>query len=241
MTEKELIEKLLALKEIKPNADWVVLTKNQILEKEFILEQKVEQKKSPFPFFFPIFRPVFASLVILLVIFGLFGFAQNSLPGDFLYPLKRISEKSQAIFVSEKELPTVQLDLANKRLEELNKIAENNQVRKIAPAISEFQSDIAQAGKNLAKLKNIDKKIVEKTAKLVENKEKIEKVLGANIDTSEYENFLKGVVESQISDLEKRTLTEEQKEILEKIKIDFEKENYSQALEGILILSQNSK
>jgi len=240
MTEKEIIEKLLKLKEIKPDSEWVALTKKQILA-----ENAIEEKKSFSYFLFPVFfsrmRVVLGTGLALLLIFVTFNFSQNSLPGDFLYPVKKITEKAQSFFLPEKELSTVQLDLANKRLEELDKIAQNNQVEKIAPAINEFQSNISQASKNLAKLKAVNKEVVEKSVKLVEKKEKIEKVLGANIDTSEYENALKKLVESQINDLENRTLSDKQKEVLEKVKSDFEKGNYSQALEEILFLSQNSE
>ena len=245
MREKELIEKLLALKEIKPNREWVVLTKNQILEKEFIIEEKLEQKKLPVPFFLSIlklkFKPVFASLVVLFFVFGAFIFAQNSLPGDFLYPLKRITEKGQEIFVSEKELPNVQLDLAKKRLEELNKVAKEKEVQKISPGISEFKSTINQASRNLAKLKVVNKKIVEKTVELEKSKEKLEKVLGTKIETPEYENALKELIANEIEFLEKSTLNEQQKKILSEIKAEFEKGNYNQALEKILLLKNGEK
>lgn len=239
VTEKELIAKIRELREIKPRKEWVFLTKNRILGEEKLESSRFFRIGEFFSGLFVQPRLIYASLTLLFIIFGLFGFAQNSLPGDLLYPIKKITEKSQAVFVSKEELPKLQLELANKRLEELNKIAQTNDVKKLAPAITEFQENVDRAVKSLVKSKKIDKELVEKTAMIEKTREEVEKVLGTNIGTEEYENSLAKIVESQLKDLENRSLTEEQKEILEKAKSDFENGDYSQALEKVLILSEN--
>ena len=229
MNETELIQQIKKLKEIKPRKDWVLLTKKEILREETKFE------------LFPFFRPVYAGLFLFLFVVSVFQLSQRALPGDVLYPLKRISEKAQAIFVSDKELPKYNLELANKRLQELTQIAKKNEVKKLAPAINEFQANVSEAAKNLAKVQNVDKEIVEKAQRLEENKEKVEGVLGTNIgdeEYKEYENSLAKLVENQIKDLEQRTLTDEQKEILAEVKLDFEAGNYTDALVKILILTQ---
>jgi len=232
MEEKELIVKIRELRQIKPNQDWVIFNKRQILTKEPSGEFKFLQ--------FFLLRPFSISLMIIFVVFGVFGFAQNSLPGDLLYPIKKITEKSQIVFVSEKEKSKIDLELINKRLEELNQITQKNKVKKIAPAINEFQSSISKAAKNLIKSKNVDKKIVEETKRIVETKETIERTLGTNIGgEEEVENISKVVVERLIKDLEKRTLTESQERIFKEVKNFFENENYSEALIKILELNQN--
>lgn len=225
MTEADLVKKIQELKKIRPRKDWAVLTKSQILGEE------------PKILFFPFFKPALATVTTLGILFGIFSLAQNSLPGDILYQIKKIAEKSQAVFVSEEELPKYNLEIANKRLEELTKIAQTNQVQKMAPAIEEFQANVSETAKNLVKVKKVDEEIVENTKKLEENKEKVEKVLATKIETKEYDQALAQLVESQIKDLEGRTLTEVQQELLEEAKEDFEAGNYSQALEKILILS----
>jgi len=231
VTEKELIGKIRELGQIKPSPDWVALTKSQIL---------VDVEVRPRPFYFPFFKPAYAGLIIVFILIGLFGFSQDSLPGDPLYLIKKISEKSQAVFVSEEELPKYNLEIANKRLEELNEIAQTNQVKKLAPAISEFQANVSEAAKSLAKVKGQDvEKIVAQTKKLEENKKKVEEVLATKIETEEWDNALSQIVEREIKDLEERTLTEEQEKLLAEAKSDFEAGNYSDALVKILILSQN--
>lgn len=228
MTEKELIGKIRELRQIKPSQDWVSLTKSQILGKD-INQHRVLVN---------LFRPAYAGLIVVFVLLGLFGFAQKSLPGDLLYPIKKITEKSQAIFVSEEERPKLNLELVNKRLEELSKIAEKNEVKKLAPAISEFQANVSEAAKSLTKTKKLNvEKIVAQTKKLEENKKKVE-ALGVVIgETEELDNALAQLVESQIKDLEGRTLTERQQSLLVEAKEDFEDGNYNQALEKILLLS----
>ena len=229
MTEADLVKKIQELKKIRPRKDWVVLTKSQILGEE------------PKILFFPFFKPALATITALGILFGIFSLAQNSLPGDILYPIKKITEKSQAVFVSEEELPKYNLEIANKRLEELNEIAQTNQVKKLAPAISEFQASVSEAAKNLVKLKKVDKKIVEEAVKIGKNTKNTEEILATKIFPEETEeslnDFYKTYAQMLIKDLEESTLAEEQKLLLEEAKEDFETGNYSQALEKILILS----
>ncbi len=236
MTEKELIGKIRELRQIKPRKDWVSLTKSQILGEE--PKRSLAPFGEVFPRFFFGYKPAFAIVLSVFILFGVFSFAQNSLPGDILYSIKKITEKSQAVFVSEKELPKYNLEIANKRLDELTEIAQTNQVKKLAPAISEFQANMSEAAKSLATVKGQDvEKIVAQTKKLEENKQKVEEVLATKIETEDYDNALVQLVENQIKDLESRTLTEEQKLLFEEAKADFSAGDYSQALEKILILS----
>jgi len=230
MEEQDLIKKIKKLKEIRPRKDWVLLTKNQILgtTTEFKLAEKPKFE------LFPFLRPVYAGLFFFFLLIGLFGFSRNALPGEPLYLFKKIVEKAQLAFVSENKKPEFNLQLANKRLEELNQIAQKNEVKKLAPAINEFQSNASQAAKNLAKVK-VDKEIVAQTRKLADNKEKVERTLGTVIENKEYNNALAQLVENQIKELEGMMLSEEQKEILALAKKDFEAEDYSEALIKIFI------
>ena len=237
MTEKELIGKIRELRQIKPNRDWVVLTKSQILG---------EEKKYTSLFLFPVLklRPVYAGLIAVLILFGLFGFAKNSLPGDLLYPIKKIAQKSQAVFVSEEEKPAFQLKLANQRLEDLTKASTKN----LAPTINEFQVNISEAAKTISKIDAttsdpiVTKKIVEEAQKLKKNKQIAETLGVVTGETEELEEALipyyKVEAERRIKDLENRSLTEGQQKLLEEAKEEFEAGNYDQALEKIWILSQ---
>ena len=234
--EKELIGKIRELRQIRPRKDWVVLTKSQIIG---------EEKKYTSLFLFPFLKlkPVYAGLIVVFILFGLFGISQNSLPGDPLYSIKRITEKSQAVFVSEDEKPKAQLELTNKRLEELNKVAETNQVKNLSPAIEEYQASVSQAAENLKKIKEPEKakEVVAVIKKIEKNKQKVEEVLATKIDEGKengdsVQELYKTPAEVLIKDLETRTLSEEQQEILEEAKELYEAGDYSGALEKILIL-----
>ncbi|MFH1401737.1 MAG: DUF5667 domain-containing protein [Parcubacteria group bacterium] len=237
MQEKELIGKIKELRNIKPSQNWVSFTKAKVLGEEpkvnwlSVLEffPRLVYKHS---------KLAFASLIIFGFVAGAFGFAQGALPGDPIYALKRISEKTHLAFVSEKDLPYVQLELANKRLEELNTIAQRNQVKKIASAIQEFQASVSQAAKDLANAQNLDvAKTVSETKKIAEKKQAIES-LGIVIgDTPDLDSALLLLIQNEIKDLQVSSLTDEQKTIFARAVADFEAGNYSDSLEKILLLS----
>ena len=236
MNDKELINQIQLLGQIKPRQDWVVSVKTQILQDEIESSVSVTQV---FSRMFLQLRPAFISLVVLVVIIGTFGFVQDSLPGDFLYPVKKVAEQGQAKFlVSEQDVVHYKLEMANKRLVELTKIAEVNQVKKLAPAIAEFQANVADAANNLIKAKDLNiKEIVAETQKLEENKAKVQ-ALGIVIgETKDFNDAMKQLVERELESVQEQVLTESQDQALIQIRQDYEVGNYSQALEGILFLS----
>ena len=236
MNDKELINQIQLLTQIKPRQDWVASVKTQILQDEIQPNVSVTQV---FSRMFLQLRPAFVSLVVLVVIVGTFGIVQDSLPGDLLYSVKKVAEQGQAKFlVSEQDIVHYKLEMANKRLVELTKIAEVNQVKKLAPAIAEFQANVAEAADNLIKAKDFNiKEIVADTQKLEENKAKIE-ALGIVIgETKDFDNAMKQLVERELEGIEEQVLGESQDQALIQIRQDYEAGNYSQALEGILFLS----
>ena len=240
MTESQLIQKIQELKKIQPRENWVVLTKKDLFREECPV---LENKASILDIFSRLFlnykyKPALATFVIAgIFIITALVFAQKALPGDPLYALKRIAEKGKAVVLSQGNNPQAQLELANKRLEELAKIAETNQVRKLSPAISEFQASASQAAKGLKAPKKITKEVVEEAKKLEDNKAKIES-LGVIIeDTEELNTALAELVEREIKDLESRTLTEDQQKVLETVRKSYEEENYTGALEEIVSIT----
>ena len=239
MTEKELLRKIRELRQIKPRKDWVVLTKTQILG---------DVEVRPQPFLFPFFKPVYTGLLFLLLLVGLIELSQSALPGDPLYSLKRITEKAQAVFVSKEEQPKLQLELTNKRLEELNKVAETNQVKNLAPALSEFETTKIAAKKEVVNsIKNKSEKEAIKVAKdiapkLADLNEKEKKVYATlNIESTEgtEQTAEKAVVEILIKDAKNSTLTEEQKTDLVKVEEYYKSGDYQEALNLFMTGSLN--
>jgi len=226
MNENQLIQNLKKLNQIKPRKEFIVSTKKEILG------------ETPGFGLFPVFKPVYAGLFCLLFVFGMFQFSQNALPGELLFQLKKITERGQAMFTSEQDRPKLSLFLANKRLIELEIITQENQAQKLAPAVNEFKLKTVEVAKNLANLTEVNKEIVAQFKELEEGKEKIEQVLATKIDIGEYYNAFAQLIEREILVLEENTLTEEGQEILKQIKEFFENGDYSEALIGILNLSQ---
>ena len=234
----ELIFKIKGLKEIKPGQDWVLFTKKQILgEAE---APSFSFKESFLGLFQYKYKPAFATLVIVGVLIGTFGLAQNALPSDSLYPIRKITEKVMVSFVSKDRKPSLQLGYANRRLEDLFRVAQANQEEEIKPIIKEYQADLSNAAISLNRIEESGvavKDIVQETKKIEENKEKI-KALGIIIgEAKDFESALKPFVEREIEELENKALSQRQIEIFEGAKEDYEEGNYSQALEKILLLS----
>ena len=244
MNQRNLIKKIQTLKQIEPEKDWVVLTKRQIVGFEDIqmkpgFTDQVLEVFQVLPGFN--YKLALATIIaVIAVLGGTIGFSQAALPGDLLYPVRKLVDKTGYLFVTKEDQPKLGLEVANKRLEELSIIAQNNQSKNLAPAINEFkQSTIEAAGK--LKIVNgspkLTREIVKETEKLRENKEKIE-ALGVVVgDNEELAQALSQLVEREINDLNDRSLTDDQKQILEQAKQDFEAGNYGKALEGILLLS----
>jgi hypothetical protein len=241
MEEKELIARLRELRQIKPSQDWAVLVKDQILGQE----QKARRENS-FAIVLSIFRmifakPAYAGLAAFFVFAGLFGtfaFAQKSLPGEALYSMKKVTERVQSAFVSEEELPLVQLELTNKRLEELAQVAQENRVKNLPSAINETKVSISEANKNLAKASS-PAEVKEIVDKIEEKVETISQTLGVAFGEEELgelkHNSDKLYTDDLISVLETSALTEEQEEVLSRMEELAEEEKYSEAL----VLFQN--
>ena len=243
MTDKDLIRKIKELKEVKPRKDWVVLTKSQILG-----EDVYSSRASIWSVFQ--WRLALVPVISVLVILGLFGFAQQTVPGDLLFSVKKATETVQVGLSSAVEKPQLRLELANKRLEELMRIAQANNVNNLGPAIEEFQGNVSKAAKDLATM-NVNvttsdpvvlKGLMEETKELTQNKKKVESVLGTQVgDTQDLENSLRQLEKKTaahlIADLEERSLSEEDQALFEEAKEYFEAGEYSLALEKIWTLS----
>ncbi|MGB2762230.1 MAG: DUF5667 domain-containing protein [Minisyncoccales bacterium] len=253
MTEKELIKKLKKLQEIKPRQDWVVFTKNQILsdnQDNKVKESFISQFISVFNVR-PFLKPAFATALCFCLLFGVFSFAQNSLPGDLLYSVKKIKEKAKLSLTSEANMPNAQLELTQRKLDELTKIAGENRGKNLASAVQEVEKAMKETAETLKKVAIVEndgeiaKEIKEKVEAIEKQKETVEEILATKIDSEELDesinsylnSYYKILVEREIKELENRELSSEQEELLKEVKELFEQENYQEALEKILILS----
>lgn len=155
----------------------------------------------------------------VFVIFGTFNFTRNALPGNFLFPLKQLAEKGRVVFAPENEKASIQLEIANQRVEELAKIAKTGQNNgNLITAIQALNNDISSASEQIKNAQPEQKQILaDKTLELIKKTQDV----------------VAQIVSQQIQFLETRTLSEEQTKILNEAKEDLKSGNFEQALEKI--------
>ncbi|MDD5013081.1 MAG: hypothetical protein PHD93_01625 [Candidatus Pacebacteria bacterium] len=237
MDEFTLIKKLESLKANKPDANWVVLAKSNILSQDF--------EKQSFSLFNYLKQsklvPAFASVLMVLFV-APFIFAQNALPGEKLYTFKKIGETIKYSLQQDKSV--AQLEQVQVKLGELDRITEQseNQGYKLAAGIKETKQALTKATKDLANVPEPQK--AELVGQIVNQITAIEKKTNAAImDTDkEYQALYKFFVENEIKEIELRqeSLSEEQLKIFNQVKDLFAEEKYSEALEMIYQIQPNN-
>lgn len=234
ITQKQLISSLKQMKEIKPRKEWAILLKSQILAEKKVEVNTVTYKAT----FSSIINTIFSSkkmsysfAVILLFIFGIFGFSVNTMPGDLLFPVKKITEQSVSTLSGQTKI-NQDIQALDNRINELAQVAKNDRIGNIPSAIVE----ITEAAKNL---KNNPAKDPETLKKIAVSLKTLANVPGTDLsETADVKDLYQTIVESQIKDLQETTLTEEQEIILEEVQKLSEDGMYSAALEKILMISE---
>lgn len=254
MEETKLINKLKELQQIKPRKEWVFLVKNQILAdaKPAFAESFGEAKKESIfgvlrflPALIYQRKLAYAFATLLFVMVGMFGFAQYTMPGDALFSVKKLTEQSQTAFVSQENQLKNNFEIASRRLDDLTQVVKDNRMSNIAPAIREFQASISEATKNLIgsigqKDSQTMKDIALQIKKIEANKKQLQTLgvdLGDTQESKDLNDALAPLVQREIDDLEKTSLTEEQLNKIQAIKDLFTDGKYSDALEEILTLN----
>lgn len=240
ITEKKLIESLSQLKEIKPRREWAVLLKSQILaEKQ--AEVKVTEQPAQLSGIMDIFSSLFfqkrlaysltATLVLLV---GIFGFAELTVPGDLLFPVKKLAEQSQASLVGQTAVQQNVVTL-NSRINDLALVAKEGRKNSIPSAISEVSANVKDLTQKL-KDSPTDSQTLKEIATSLKT---LADVPGTDLsENADVKDLYQTVVQSQIADLESLTLTDDQKIVLEEIKGLYDEGKYTDALEKILLIGQ---
>jgi hypothetical protein len=250
MTEKDIILKIQELKQIKPNQNWVVFTKQKIFADNDNIDYGYEKGLkisisdiSNFLKFVLKSKAIITSLLAIFVLIGIFIVSRESVPGSLFYSARKVMEKSEKSFADEKEF---NIKLVNNRLDDLIKIARKNSTKNLAAAISEYKSSVDGIVKDLNKedLKNNpeEMKKIAKQLKDIESKVSEAKSLGIEVsDNYELDLALLKLIKAQVDDLEKRTLFPEQAKLLEEIKMDINNNKLATALEKILLINNNQQ
>lgn len=128
--KQDLIRKIKQLKDIQPSQEWLNSTRHNLTVR-VDFDQKADSKAGIGLFYWLRQGQSVALTVCLLLIFFLGPWlvvkaSQASLPGEFLYPIKRMTEDFQASIASKNNKAQLQAEFASRRLDELTKITEDS-------------------------------------------------------------------------------------------------------------------
>lgn len=229
MTEKELIKKISLLKEIKPKEEWVFFTKRKILQiPSFTPPQKsiLENFWQSVQEFFSVGisrKLAYALPVLFLIFLGVFGLTWYNV--SIFDTSKSLTYSGNDIMITVKNFKDKSQNLA--------KIIKNNPTddRKIL-AIKE----IKEAARNLTDVIQKNPALTKEIAlELKDNKDLLS--LDSGSDVKEASDSPYRTIDGQMfKDLNKTTLTQDQQNALNEAKNLYEKENYYEALEKILLI-----
>lgn len=237
-TQKQLIEQLGQLKKIKPRKAWVLLLKSQITEskeRKIIVPAKTVGIMDTLSAIFAPKKLAYSFAIVLFLVIGVFGFAQYTVPGDLLFPIKKIAEHSQAALTGQTGVKQNVASLAS-RINELALVAKEGRKDNIPSAISEVNANVAQVAKDLKDNPVQDLDTLKDIAKSLKT---LADVPGTDLTSNpEVKDLYEAVVRGQIEDLEKTTLTEEQSIVLAEVKGLYDEGKYVDALEKILLIDK---
>jgi len=240
ITQKQLIEQIRELKEIKPRKEWAVLLKSQILAEkgtEPITAQQIGVKSVGI---MDMIRSVFfqkklayAFSVVLLFAIGIFGFARSTVPGDMLFPIKKIAEQSQAALTGQTKL-NQDVATLNSRINDLAQVAKSGRKDNIPSAISEVSANASQLVKSLKDNPVNDPQTLKEIAISLKT---LADVQGTDLTATPGINDLYQTLDqNEINDYKKTTLTEDQQKLLTEAEELYDQGKYYEAFEKILTI-----
>jgi len=174
MTDKNLVKKIRGLRKIEPASDWQSLTRRNLLA-QMEAEDDTGLFGEKVSFWSWLKEPQIMSLAFCLALILIAGpwltikASQMSLPGDFLYSVKRVSEGVQTTVVSKEDRGQLQVGFAQKRLEELNKITESIEAENAREIASQFKNNLASASIYTSKISKEQAIAIAKRTKKIKN------------------------------------------------------------------------
>ena len=251
MQDRQIIEKLTLLKSITPRQDWVFSAKSRILDSRPSTSLRISNPSTRLGIYNILGelvlaaryfeKPAFAFAGLLLVVGAglVLQVSSSSLPGDILYSLKPAQEQMEFAFSPSKDRAFVQIELTQRRLDELKQVTAQNRTKDLAAAIKGYQNSVSQVSQALPGLVDQNPRVALDAGRalleLQKEKLELEQVLGTSIGENEsLAEATKLVVESELKDLKTRTLNEEQTALVSEAVAASEAGEYETALEFLL-------
>lgn len=180
--------------------------KNTVGENPRVLSFK-ESVREFAAFIFPVEQMQFAArtLTVMVLAAGLvFGgsittvsASLNSVPGDLLYSLKRITEEAQVALANGGEVKAeLHLEFAGRRVQEVVKINDNDAddgAERITQAVESFKQEIATANQYMEDLKDDSEKVVQ-VAKSIDAKTEMHQQILTEVEKNTTNSATLGVV-----------------------------------------------
>lgn len=233
MEDKELISQLTQLKQIAPRKEWVSLVRSQIISNP----QKgyhYDSRHNVFSVMDFLYKRNFAYAfaALLVTVLGTFGLSQYVLTQDGTYPSDSVAPKLQASLIGTSEVKS-NVENLKRKSQDLAVATKDGKSGSIASAISE----VKDATKNLTTAIQKDPAIAKEVALEIKHSGALLDIT-AGPDLKETSDNLYKIIDAQmIQDLQKTTLTEDQKVVLNQVTQLYHDGNYIEALEHILLIS----
>ena len=229
MDEREIIKKIKELRHIKPNKDWVCLTRKVILEN--IPEQR-EQRREParipwFSFQSPVFLTAMVAMAVLLII-GIFAITDINTP---LFQAELTGSEYNALLLSLQELE----ENLNQTTIGLKKVKTPQSVLEVKEAVN---STVEHGERVVSRAKKIKEPKQEPKQEILSVLSEVENALSEMKETSQ--EIQKEIASREIEELKQGGLSEIQKEILREAEERYNEGRYAEALEKIIEASQKN-
>ena len=222
MTQDQFIKNLKQLKQIKPNQNWVVFNKTQILG----------QEEKTFENFFSVLwrKPAYATIVaVILLAIGIAGFLLVETPEKVVvYQPKELVEPAV-----EKEI-ILALEGLQKEINELTEgLRKIEEPQKVLEARNVIVPTIEATRKLVVEVEKLEQEIEDKQDKILTVKTRVDGL------ENTLDERLAIITSRLIQDLKTKTLTDIQQEILEKAELAYQDGDYAGALIDAMHVRQN--
>jgi hypothetical protein len=235
MEEKQIIAQLKEIREIKPGQEWTKDTKSYVLG-TIQPQEKIFSGVFSMPFFkMPKLQPAMIIPVLMIIFVGAGIFAHFYLGSS--EDIAKVPYESQAatyLVLAETRLAQVQ------NLEDMKAVSE--MLGKATDSLSSLAKDPVETAKIVKSVTNIKEQIeeldeenTEGVGELMENFEILASATSAALE-ADIKSTTAELVKNLIKSLETSSLTDGQEELFKEIKLDYNNENYKQALEKLLML-----
>ncbi len=185
MGEKDLIKKIKKLDKIHPSRQWMgLLRRNLSAQIDFELAREESNGFSFFGSRVNGFQSMaLAASLMMIIVFGpwlALKASEASLPGEFLYTVKKASEDIQEVVTSDQNKTRLRVEFANRRLEELARITNDSftpleeRNEKTREVITDFRDNLASFSQNIKGISSKEEAVIvaQKTKQLKENLDK---------------------------------------------------------------------